>query len=215
MLMSNTLNLDWFNLDNSKKRTNSTQTKNLKEQLIISLTKFLEIHDTYTNGHSQNVANLSVMIGRAMQLSKQQLEDIYWAGLVHDIGKILVPLSILNKEGPLTDEEYDEVKIHPLWGYIALQAADDLKNIAIYIKHHHERWDGTGYPDRISGDEIPLISQILAISDAWDAMTSKRSYRNAMSISIAIEEIKKNRGTQFSPEITDVFIGMLQKYFNN
>ncbi len=176
------------------------------KELITSIIQMLGMHDKYTSGHSENVAKISLEIAEKMGLSQQEINNTYWAGMVHDIGKLLVPLNILNKREALTDEEYKLVKKHPHWGYKALSKSESIKHIARYVLHHHEKWDGTGYPEGISGNEIPVISQILALADAWDAMTSKRAYRNPLSRKEAIEEIINNKGKQFSPEVVDTFL---------
>jgi len=172
------------------------------------------MYDRYTSGHSESVANIASNIAQKMSLSKNEIKDTYWAGMVHDIGKLLVPLHILNKDETLTDSEYELIKKHPYWGYKALSKSDSLKHIAKYVLHHHERWDGKGYPYALKGDEIPLISQILAVADAWDAMTSKRAYRDPLSTDEALEEIKNNIDKQFSPKITKVFLRSIVKKDN-
>jgi PAS domain S-box-containing protein len=137
--------------------------------------------------------------------------DTYWAGMVHDIGKLLVPVNILNKKGRLSEEEYQLIKKHPVWGSQALADSAVLKHISKYILYHHERWDGRGYPEGIKSDEIPLVSQIIAVADAWDAMRSERSYRNPLTKKEALAEIKNNKGIQFSPEVADKFLKIVSK----
>ncbi len=180
------------------------------EEIIFSITKLLGIYTPYTNGHSENVAVISQKIAFEMSLSNEDVKDSYWSGMVHDLGKLLVPIEILNKKGPLEESEYEKIKSHPSWGYEVLCQSESLSSIAKYVLHHHERWDGKGYPTGLKGDEIPLISQILAVADAWDAMTSERPYRAAMSENDAMSEMRKNRGIQFSPAVVDAFI-RLQK----
>ncbi|MTI71666.1 MAG: HD-GYP domain-containing protein [Firmicutes bacterium] len=177
--------------------------------MIVSMINMLEIHDSYTKNHSKNVADLSAKIAEKMGLSKERVDKAYWAGIIHDIGKTLIPYEILNNKEKLTDEEYNIIKKHPVYGYETLRDSKELRNVARYVKHHHERWDGIGYPDGLKKEEIPLISQILTVADTWDAMTSNRSYRKALSKEIAVEEIKKNKGTQFSPRVVDVFLNKL------
>ena len=184
---------------------------NFTKELIGSVIKIMELYDLYTKGHSENVAKIASAIAEEMNLSKKIIQETYWAGLVHDIGKLLIPINILNKKGKLSDEEFALIKKHPLWGYKALVNSSSLKQIAKYILHHHEKWNGSGYPEGISGNDIPLISQILSISDAWDAMLSKRSYRDSLSRKEAIKEIEKNKGSQFSPKIVDVFVNMIRE----
>ena len=176
------------------------------DEVIISLTNLLEIHDEYTKGHNETVTNISREIARKINLSQSSIEMTYWAGLLHDIGKTIIPEYILNKKGKLSIDEYDIIKQHSVWGYQTLKNSVELKEIAEYILYHHERWDGSGYPKGIKGKQIPIISQILAVADAWDAITSERTYRNPLSKKEAIEELISNKGTQFSPKIVDQFI---------
>ncbi|MGM0603140.1 MAG: HD-GYP domain-containing protein [Bacillota bacterium] len=188
---------------------------NLKEEftreLISSIVKILEIYDIYTKGHSENVAELSEKIARKMNISDKGIRDTYWSGMVHDIGKLLIPLDILNKKDQLTENEYNLIKNHPVWGNQALSDSESLKHIARYVLYHHERWDGRGYPAGLQKDEIPIISQILSVADSWDAMRSKRAYREPLSREDALQEIKTNRGKQFSPEVVDAFLEVLEE----
>ncbi len=190
------------------KRFDKLQGKFTKE-LISSIIKILEIYDSYTKGHSENVANLAAAVAEKMELSRKMVVDTYWAGMVHDIGKLLVPVSVLNKKGKLSKEEYQLIKKHPVWGSQSLADSDVLKHISKYILHHHERWDGNGYPDGLKGDQVPLISQIIAVADAWDAMRSERSYRKPMTKDEALAEIKNNMGSQFAPEIAEEFLQLV------
>lgn len=183
----------------------------LREDIIRALITFLEQHDEYTKNHSKNVAELSAEIAKKMNLSDSFIRKVYLTGLLHDIGKLLMPLEILNKKGSLNEDEYNIIKKHPLIGYNALIKTESLKEIAIGVKHHHERWDGKGYPDGLKGEEIPLMSQIIAVADAWDAMISKRAYRNPLGYKKAVEEIIKNSGKQFSPEIVKVFLEIIKE----
>lgn len=191
------------------KRYDKLQSKFTKE-IISSIIRILEVYDNYTKGHSENVARISANIAEKMGLSRKMVMDAYWSGMVHDLGKLLVPINILNKKERLTAEEYEIIKKHPVWGSRSL-ANSSLNYMGNYILHHHERWDGSGYPAKLAGKEIPLISQILAVADSWDAMCSKRSYRKALSKEQAKAEIKKNRGTQFSPEVVDIFLEIVEE----
>lgn len=175
-------------------------------ELISSIIKILEMYDIYTKGHSENVANISLLLAEELNLSEEEVLDAYWAGMVHDIGKLLVPVEILNKKGSLNDVEYELVKNHPVWGSKALSDSETLEHISEYVLYHHERWDGGGYPNGLERGEIPIISQVISVADAWDAMTSNRAYRDSLSKEDAFNEIEKNRGTQFSPQVVDVFI---------
>ncbi|RCW50603.1 MULTISPECIES: HD-GYP domain-containing protein [Halanaerobium] len=178
----------------------------LKQEIILSLSNLLAIHDQYTKGHNQKVAELSRELAELTGLNKNQIQQAYWTGILHDIGKTLIPASILNKKAPLTKKEFSEIKKHPEWAYQTLKDSAELKDIASYVLYHHEKWDGSGYPDQLAGNEIPIISQIVSIADAWDAMTSNRSYRKALSHKEAIKRLKNNRGKQFSPLLLDVFL---------
>ncbi len=180
-----------------------------QEELIVAITGFLELHDTYTDGHSREVAELSRKIAREMNLSDQEVEKAYWAGMIHDIGKILIPETILVKNGPLTSVEYNKIKKHPIWGYQALKHSGRLKEIAEIILYHHERWDGSGYPYGLKEDEIPLIARILCVADSWNAMRSNRPYRSHLPINKALEELRDNNGSQFCPEVVEAFFAIM------
>jgi len=192
------------------KRFDSLKT-NFTRELISSIIKILEMYDLYTKGHSENVANIASSIAEKMNFSKKVIKDTYWAGLVHDIGKLLIPVDVLNKKGKLTDDEYELIKKHTIYGKKALSDSESLEHIAKYVLYHHERWDGKGYPKGISGNDIPPISQILAVADSFDAMLSRRAYRDPLSLEKAKKEIKDNSGTQFSPEVAEVFLEMLEE----
>ena len=187
------------------KRYQQLQEK-FNQEIILSLSNLLGIHDEYTKGHNQQVAALSRELARAVNLDKAEVKKAYWTGLLHDIGKTLIPVSILNKKTPLTEKEFNEIKKHPEWAYRILKDSTELKEIAKYVLHHHEHWDGSGYPDGLVGKEIPLISQIVSLADAWDAMCSDRAYRKALSREEAINILTNNRGKQFSPLLVDVFL---------
>ncbi|CCU78410.1 hypothetical protein HSACCH_00599 [Halanaerobium saccharolyticum subsp. saccharolyticum DSM 6643] len=191
------------------KRFDDLQT-NFTKELLTSIIKIMEMYDLYTKGHSENVAKLASAIAKEMNLSKKTIKNTYWAGLVHDIGKLLIPLNIINKKGKLTEQEFELIKKHPAWGSKALSSSKILKPIAKYMLHHHERWDGRGYPEGLKENEIPVISQILAVADAWDAMLSRRSYRKSLTTEEALMEVKENKGSQFSPRVVDSFIKIIE-----
>ena len=184
--------------------------RNFNRSFVRSLVKLLEFHDPYTGGHSHEVALLARDIAVRMGLSDRDINSSYWAGLVHDAGKLLIPKEILCKTGELNEEEYDVVKQHIDWGYKALQEFDQLKDIALYVKHHHERWDGSGYPDGLSGSGIPVISTIIRVADIWITLLAERSYRSAYDREEAFAEMKKDRGSDFSPRVFDVLADMFQ-----
>ena len=176
---------------------------------ILSLASALEAKDPYTRGHSNRVAAYSTMIAQKLGLNEERVEQIRLMSLMHDIGKIGIPDSIIDKPGKLTSDEYSLIKRHPLVGlYIIEPLLANNPEIGL-MKSHHERFDGFGYPEGISGNDIPLEARILSVADAFDAMTSTRPYRTALSREEAVEEIKRNRGTQFCPEIADLFISVL------
>ena len=194
--------------------------KESKEQLerayldtIQSLRYAVEAKDPYTRGHSDRVSEYAVLIGRKMGLPEDEIKTLQIGGLFHDIGKIGVPDSILQKEAKLTDDEYSQIKNHPSIGAHILGEAEAFKDIIPIVKHHHERFDGRGYPSRLSGEEIPLLARITAVADTFDAMTSKRSYRNALDIQYVKEEIERYKGTQFDPKIAEVFLEILNNDF--
>ena len=169
----------------------------------------VEAKDAYTRGHSDRVSAYSVLIGEALGLPEEDLKTLKIGGLFHDIGKIGIPDSILLKTTKLDDEEYSEIKNHPAIGAHILSNATIFKDIIPIVKHHHERFDGHGYPGKLKGEEIPYLARIATVADSFDAMTSKRSYRDSLPMDVVIEEIIKNSGTQFDPEIAKVFLDIL------
>lgn len=169
----------------------------------------VEAKDTYTRGHSDRVSAYSVLIGKNLGLSEEDLKKLKIGGLFHDIGKIGIPDHILLKTTKLDDSEYSEIKNHPSIGAHILSNATIFTDIIPIVKHHHERFDGNGYPGKLKGEEIPYLARITAIADAFDAMTSKRSYRDSLSLDIVKAEFEKNSGTQFDPDICKVFLDIL------
>ena len=154
------------------------------------------------------------MIGKYLNLPEPDLDTLRIGGLFHDIGKIGVPDSILQKEAKLTDDEYSQIKQHPNIGVHILSHAKIFQNILPIVEHHHERFDGNGYPGRLSGENIPYLARITAVADSFDAMSSKRSYRNSLPLDVIKDEFIKNKGTQFDPDITDVFLDILNNHFD-
>ncbi len=181
--------------------------------LTTTLAKALDSRDTYTLHHSENVAEYSLEIARRMKLSKDLCNVIYIGGLLHDIGKIGIPEHILLKPGKLTDEEYQIIKGHPTIGYEMIKHVQSYRENGILdiVLYHHERYDGKGYPTGISGKQIPLVARIVAVADAFDAMRSKRIYRDQLPLKHVLNEMGKNKGTQFDPEVVDVLQSMFER----
>ena len=184
-----------------------------KEKLsaITALAFALEARDPYTEGHSLRVAEYSQVVGVEMSMCKQELERLKLAALMHDVGKIAVPDSVLRKEGKLTDQEWQQIKEHPQASARILEGFESLKEIAQWTLYHHERFDGKGYPNGKSGMDIPLPAQIMAIADSFDAMTSNRPYRAGMTLDQAVAEIEKNKGKQWRSDVVDAFLRVVQK----
>lgn len=183
----------------------------LSEQVILTLAKTIDAKDKYTNGHSERVAAYSREIAKRMGMSEQEQQEIYHMGLLHDVGKIGISDAIINKPGKLTEEEYQMIKKHPEIGGEILATISELPNISIGAKYHHEKYDGTGYPSKVAGEDIPLRARIIGIADAYDAMTSRRSYRDVLPQQVVREEIEKGRGTQFAPECVDIMLQMIEE----
>ena len=182
--------------------------------MVQTLRYTVEAKDTYTRGHSDRVSEYSVLIGEKLGLSEEQIKTLRIGGLFHDIGKIGIPDSILLKPGKLTDDEYSEIKNHPSIGAHILGSAKIFQDIIPIVKHHHEKYDGNGYPSRLKGEEIPYLARIAAVADTFDAMTSRRSYRGPIDIEQVKEEIKRCEGTQFDPQIAEVFLDILNNEFD-
>ena len=181
---------------------------------IQTLRYTVEAKDPYTRGHSDRVSEFSVLIGEKLNMSEEDLKTLRVGGLFHDIGKIGIPDSILLKESKLTDDEYSQIKNHPSIGAHILCNAEVFKDIIPIVKHHHERYDGNGYPGKLKGEEIPFMARIAAVADTFDAMTSKRTYRNALDIEVVKSEIERCSGTQFDPQIAKVFLDILNNDYD-
>jgi len=164
----------------------------------------LEAVDVYTKGHSERVSHYSVELAKAIQY--EDVESIRLSGLLHDIGKISVDTKILNKPSGLTPAEFEEIKRHPVMSYQILEASDIFKDVKNIVKYHHEKMDGTGYPDGIKGDDIPIGARIVAIADVFDSLTSKRSYREAMTVQDALEIIENTKGSHFDLDLVEAFL---------
>ena len=199
---------------NSELKDTYDQLENAYMQSIEVLRRTVEAKDPYTRGHSDRVSAYSVLIGEKLGLSEDDIKTLRIGGLFHDIGKIGIPDSILLKESKLTDNEYSEIKNHPTIGAHILQNATIFHDILPIVKHHHERYDGNGYPSRLKGEDIPYFARIAAVADTFDAMTSKRSYRDALPLDVVRAEIVNCSGTQFDPEIAKAFIDILDNEYD-
>ncbi|MBQ6095291.1 MAG: response regulator [Lachnospiraceae bacterium] len=187
------------------------ENKNLFLHVVRSLADAIDAKDSYTNGHSGRVAEYSREIARRYGYDEQEQSDIYMMGLLHDVGKIGIRDEVINKPGRLTDEEYEEIKSHPVVGYRILSNIKEMPSLATGARWHHERYDGKGYPDGLAGEKIPEAARIIAVADAYDAMTSYRSYRGVIPQDKVKQEILKCSGTQFDPKFANIMVSMMDE----
>ena len=187
------------------------ENKNLFLQVVSALVAAIDTKDVYTRGHSSRVAKYSKMIAKRLGYSEARQDEIYMMGILHDVGKIGIPITVLNKKGALTDEEYEQIKGHSVMGAAILQKIEDNPKFALGAKHHHERYDGTGYPDGLKGDKIPEEARIIAVADAYDAMSSDRSYRNHLPQDEIKIEITNGKGIQFDPTFADIMLSIIEE----
>ncbi|MCS7066746.1 MAG: response regulator, partial [Fimbriimonadales bacterium] len=199
-------NLTRHTLESSRTRDLQEEVQRSYRATLEALLAALDTRDTETEGHSERVAAYTMQIAHRLNLPEEELPHIERGALLHDIGKIGVPDHILYKPGPLTPDEWEIMKQHPVIGYRMCMKVEMLRPAAPIVLHHHERWDGKGYPHGLSGEEIPLGARIFAIADTLDAMTSDRPYRKALSFAQAREEIERCAGSQFDPELVRVFL---------
>jgi len=185
------------------------ENESMRDNTISIIIRTLHEKNPREEQHSQRVSEICQYIGKAMGLSEIEVRRLKVVGLLHDIGKIAIEEGILNKPGKLTEQEKSEINRHPDIGYRILSSSFRMLDLADCILAHHERWDGAGYPKGLKGDAIPMVARIIALADTYDAMTSERSYRNALSEEEALAEIQRNIGTQFDPEIARIFIEKL------
>ena len=183
----------------------------LFHQTILALAKTIDAKDKYTQGHSQRVADYVRRIAKIAGASPKKQQEIYCMGLLHDIGKIGVPSAIINKPTRLTDEEYELIKSHTTIGSDILKSIKEFPMLSIGARSHHERWDGKGYPDGLAGTDIPEEARMIAVADAYDAMTSRRSYRDIMPQERVRREVERGRGTQFDPHFADIMLTLIHE----
>ncbi len=183
--------------------------RSMMEETSYALAEAIEAKDRYTHGHSFRVAQYSEMIAQLAGKDEKERQNIYLAGLLHDVGKIGIPEGIINKDSKLTDEEYAIIKTHPVIGNQILQKIKKNPDLSIGAHYHHERYDGRGYPEGLKAEEIPEIARIIAVADAYDAMTSKRSYRDPLPQQVVRDEIVKGKGTQFDPRFAEIMLAMI------
>lgn len=178
---------------------------------IRALVHAVDLKDRYTRGHSERVGRASVLIARELRMAEERLETIRFAGILHDVGKLGVPTRVLRKDGPLTPEERRVIELHPEYGHEIVRGIAFLDEARSAILHHHERLDGSGYPYGLAGDRIPEPARIVAVADAFDAMTSTRSYRRARPVPVALEELRRCAGTQFDPRMVDALVRAVRR----
>ncbi len=181
------------------------------EDILAVLARMVEAKDSYTEAHTERVTAYALELGQSLDLGEEERAALRRGGLLHDIGKIGVPEAILKKPGPLTPEEFEVMKTHTLLGEEICRPLQSLRTALPIIRNHHERWDGKGYPDGLEGEAIPLLARIVAIADAYDAMTSDRPYRPAMSPEKAQKILEEGRGQQWDPQLVDLFLGLRQR----
>jgi len=187
-------------------------TTTLEKKTIRALGRSVEVKDTYTEGHSARVAFYSVIIARALLLPEEQISVLEDAAYLHDLGKIGIHEELLNKPGPLTDEEWAIMKTHPEKSAVIIESLGFMHDMVPMVKYHHERHDGKGYPEGLKARDIPMGARIIAVADSFDAMTSNRAFRAKRDLNYALEEVLKHCGTQFDPEVGELFVQEIQKF---
>jgi putative nucleotidyltransferase with HDIG domain len=183
------------------------------DQLLTIVANLIDAKDPYTGGHSRRVAALAVEVATQLGLGDHMKDTLWAGGYLHDLGKLAVPLRVLTKHGRLTEEEFDFIRAHPTDGAEILESIPSLRHLTTGARYHHERWDGSGYPEGISGDRIPMIARILAVCDSYDAMTSKRAYRDSRTHEDAMEEVERSSGAHFAPSVSEAFLSVPEDVF--
>jgi putative nucleotidyltransferase with HDIG domain len=196
--------------ENIKVKELQTQLLAVRTSVICALNQLLDLKDLNTGVHSTRLAEWAVRIGRDLGLDDDCLRDLEAAAILHDIGKIGTPDNILRKPSKLTEEEYAIIKKHPEYGWAVLRAVPGFERVSLFVLHHHEAFDGSGYPAGLRGDEIPIGSRIVSVMDSFDAMVSSRPYRKGLPLEEAVRRLQAGIGTQFDPVVTPKFIAMAQ-----
>jgi putative two-component system response regulator len=195
--------------DEVEKKTRENE--RLELHVVQTLAEAIDAKDSYTNGHSGRVAAYSREIAKRAGYSQKRQNEIYMMGLLHDVGKIGVPDAVINKPGRLTDDEFAKIKNHPVMGARILKKIREMPKLVTGARWHHERYDGRGYPDGLKGTDIPEEARIIGVADAYDAMTSNRSYRDSMPQEKVREQIESGKGTQFDPKFADIMLQMIDE----
>ena len=195
-------------------KKNASKAEKLSLQAMLALAQTIDAKDKYTKGHSTRVAKYSKKLAIKLGLSEEEQDNVYFMGLLHDIGKIGIPDYIINKPQRLTDAEFAIIKQHPEIGYDILKNFGEIPNIENGARWHHEHMDGTGYPDGLSGEQIPKLVRIISVADSYDAMTSRRSYRDILPQTFIKEELERGKGKQFDPEIAEAMIQLINEDIN-
>lgn len=198
------------NLENMVKEK-TVQVEQLSFEIISTIASMIEAKDSYTKGHSVRVAEYSALIARELNWDENEIQNLKYVALLHDIGKVGIPDNILNKPGKLTDKEFNIIKSHTTLAGDILKDIQTIADVDAGAKYHHERYDGKGYPVGLSGDNIPVVARIIGIADAYDAMNSKRIYRDVLPKKTIRDEIENGRGTQFDPAFTDIFLALFDE----
>jgi len=183
-------------------------------EMVMALSNALDARDRYTAGHSRRVMEYAAGIAKHLELPKNDIDNLKISALLHDIGKVGVPDAVLHKQSKMSDKEFAVIKKHPEVGANILETIGAFKDLVPIVYHHHERYDGLGYPRGIYGEQIPLHSRIISIADSFDAMTSTRPYRKALNVDAALLEIELNTGKQFDPSISNVFLASFGNIFD-
>lgn len=198
---------EWQGMTSAQKAIN----ERLSFQIVQALADAIDAKDAYTNGHSRRVAIYAKEVAKRFGYSSKEQDEVYMMALLHDVGKISIPDAVINKPSKLTDEEFTLIKNHTVSGWSILRNIEEMPKLSIGARWHHERYSGGGYPDSIQGKEIPEEARIISVADSYDAMASRRSYRDALPQSVVREEIVKGRGTQFDPVFADIFLAMIDE----